>query len=136
MPTVLLADPHIDDRNARASALDKLGWTVTLCSTGAEAVAALKRDIYDFVVLELFLPDIDGFEVLSFVAERAQARSRTWPLWVTRDRWGGQQPFAVDRMAVHLGADGVFAKGLSPHDFAKEVATAHSQRDVAGRGAN
>jgi len=134
VPTLLLADPHVGDRNARASALEICGWTVTLCSTGPEAIAALKRDTYDLVVLELFLPEIDGFEVLSFVSERAVDRPRDWPLWVTRERWGGQEQFAVERMAIHLGADGVFAKGLSPQNFAMEVAAVRSQEETSVRG--
>jgi CheY-like chemotaxis protein len=47
---------------------------VTVVSTGAEALKAVKEQPFDCVVLDLSLPDISGFEVLEHFAEDQSLR--------------------------------------------------------------
>lgn len=117
MPTLLLADPDVGERNARVAELERRAWIVTVCDTGAETRRALEREVFDLVVVELYLPEIDGFEILM----DAPPAARDWPLWVTRERWAHQETFAITRMARHLGADGVLERGMAADAFADAI---------------
>ena len=44
--------------------LEEEGYTVQVAYNGADGLARLKRETYDIVLLDLMLPEIDGFEVL------------------------------------------------------------------------
>jgi two-component system, OmpR family, response regulator len=44
--------------------LEEEGYTVQVAYNGADGLALLKRETYDMVLLDLMLPEIDGFEVL------------------------------------------------------------------------
>jgi two-component system OmpR family response regulator len=58
----------IDDepflRDAVAASLRFLGFEVTTGETGAEALSLTREQAFDLVVLDVMLPDTDGFEVV------------------------------------------------------------------------
>lgn len=63
MPKVLLVDDNKDILSANKGCLAGLGYSIDCAETGAEALACLRRDQYDCVVLDVLLPDSDGFSV-------------------------------------------------------------------------
>ena len=55
-------DPKTRDMLRRT--LQKAGWTVAEAANGSEALEALERAKPALVLLDLLMPDMDGFEVL------------------------------------------------------------------------
>ncbi|MDP1878347.1 MAG: response regulator transcription factor [Actinomycetota bacterium] len=68
MPTVLVVEDERDIRDLLRRYLERADYAVLSSGTGAEALAYLGSDAPDLVLLDLGLPDIDGFEVLAFAA--------------------------------------------------------------------
>jgi len=57
-----------DDRQIRAvlqEALEQIGHDVIPCNNGTEGVEIYKRSQIDLVIMDLLLPDKDGFETLN-----------------------------------------------------------------------
>jgi len=64
---VLIAD---DDRLVRESlgdAFDGFGWDVRTAACGSEAIAVLERSRLDLLVSDIDMPDMTGFQLLSWV---------------------------------------------------------------------
>lgn len=61
--SVLIADAYPDAADSLADILEAAGHRAAVARTGPEAVAAALRDRPDVVVLELWLPGLDGLEV-------------------------------------------------------------------------
>ncbi len=59
-------------RELLAATLRFAGFAVTSVATGAEAVDAASAEPPDLVLLDVMLPDLDGFEVVRRLRERAQ----------------------------------------------------------------
>ena len=79
------------------------GFDATAVQTGGAALAALARESFDVVLLDLDLPDMDGKEVI--------ARGREWcdaPMIVLSDREDEQE--RID--AFDLGADDFVSQGI------------------------
>ena len=65
MPTVLVVDDNADIRNIVRAVLQSanLGLTVLTAQDGIEAMELAARDRPDIVILDVSMPDMDGFEV-------------------------------------------------------------------------
>jgi DNA-binding response OmpR family regulator len=62
-PTLLVVDDDPEINRLVARIFEKRGYRVTAALDGAEALASVKRDRPDLIMLDLNLPKIDGWEV-------------------------------------------------------------------------
>ncbi|MGE5347620.1 MAG: response regulator [Acidithiobacillales bacterium] len=63
-PRVLLVEDNEDNRDLLAHMLGSRGAEVVIARSGAEAVEAASRDTFSFVLLDLQMPEMDGYQVL------------------------------------------------------------------------
>ncbi|MFC8823760.1 response regulator transcription factor [Streptomyces sp. NPDC057137] len=75
--SLLVVDDEPDIRELLSASLRFVGFKVASASTGAEALAAVAEDPPDLMVLDVMLPDMDGFAVVKRLREDFGARSRT-----------------------------------------------------------
>jgi len=61
---VLVVDDNPDDRKLLRRILEDAGYKVQEAPGGAEAISLIHTDLPNLVVLDLMMPDIDGFAVL------------------------------------------------------------------------
>jgi DNA-binding response OmpR family regulator len=69
--TVLLVDDDEVTRYLLGGELAKLGYRVLEAHGGREAISLLERDTPDAVILDIAMPDMNGFEVLSQIRSSA-----------------------------------------------------------------
>ncbi|NRQ38977.1 response regulator transcription factor [Nonomuraea sp. NN258] len=67
---LLVVDDEATVRELLAAALRFAGFRVSSAATGTEAVAAAAAEPPDLVLLDVMLPDLDGFEVVRRLRER------------------------------------------------------------------
>jgi DNA-binding NarL/FixJ family response regulator len=74
-PTVLIVDDNASFRGSARALLDAEGFVVIgEAGTGAAAVQAVERLDPEIVLLDLALPDIDGFEVCARITRAGRSR--------------------------------------------------------------
>jgi DNA-binding response OmpR family regulator len=100
-----------DDARLAAMVSDYLaaaGFAVDRRSTGQDGLAALERTTYDAVILDVMLPDIDGFEICRVIRRRAQT-----PILMLTAR--GEE---TDRIVgLEIGADDYLPKPFNPREL-------------------
>ena len=64
MAKILIIDDEPGIRTTLAGILEDEGHRATLCESGEEGLAAIAREEFDLVILDLWLPGIDGLAVL------------------------------------------------------------------------
>lgn len=70
VPTVLVVDDHPSFRRTARALLESEGFEVVgEAADGASAIEAIRSLRPDVVLLDVYLPDIDGFEVVSELAK-------------------------------------------------------------------
>ncbi len=74
-PTLLLVEDHIPIARQVTEFLENEGWQVDYASRGLQAVELASTHLYDVVVLDLNLPDIDGLEVCARIKQSATANT-------------------------------------------------------------
>jgi len=115
-----------DEKLARLTAkyLESHGMRVTVAKDGREGVACVLRERPDVILLDLMLPEIDGFEV----CQKLRSRIDTPILMITAR---GEEADRV--MGLEGGADDYIAKPFSARELLARIrAHARRARGLAG----
>ena len=64
---ILLADDELEIRRLYREMLEGNGHQVTVTQDGRETLEAIAKTEFDLVILDLYMPEVDGFEVLEEV---------------------------------------------------------------------
>jgi CheY-like chemotaxis protein len=60
--TVLVAEDHLDSRDAMRALLEAFGYRVLLAANGREAIAVALEKKPDLILMDIMMPELDGFE--------------------------------------------------------------------------
>lgn len=107
MAKLLVVDDDADVRGLLRVTLAKLGHEITVAARGEEGLRLAASDSYDLIVLDLMMPDLDGYEVTRRL--RADSKTQNTPILILTAR---AQTADFDA-AVEAGADSYLAK---PYD--------------------
>ena len=77
---VLLAEDNAVNRLVAVRMLEKQGHSVAVACDGRQAVDALARERFDLALLDVQMPELDGFEVAAAVRVREQETGEHLPL--------------------------------------------------------
>jgi DNA-binding response OmpR family regulator len=128
-PTLLIVDDDADIRRILTIRLQQDGCRVVEAATGAEALIAAQKQIFDLIILDLLLPDIDGFSVLG--ALRARTATAMTPIILLSARDSAPEKVR----GLQLGADDYVTKPFSPAELQARVLAA-LRRHEREAGAN
>ncbi|MRS12530.1 MAG: response regulator [Actinobacteria bacterium] len=106
--TVLIVEDSTTLRQMVSMALESRGYRVRGAADGITALHSLSEHLPDAILLDLNLPDIDGFELCKRM--KSEPRSRNIPVLVMT---GLDQP-GFEIMAIEAGADDFIAKPVDP----------------------
>jgi PAS domain S-box-containing protein len=68
--SILLAEDNAVNRLLAVRLLEKRGHTVTVAGNGKEALAALEKQSFDLVLMDVQMPEMDGFEATAAIREK------------------------------------------------------------------
>ena len=103
-------EPAISD--AVIYALESEGFDVFWCNTGASGISLLKDESPDLVLLDIGLPDINGFEVF----QKARSSSQIPIIFLTARKE------EVDKVTgLEMGGDDYIVKPFSPRELTARV---------------
>jgi PAS domain S-box-containing protein len=113
--TILVAEDDADLRDVLTASLTRNGHRVIPARDGAEALAAIERDQIDLLVLDLVMPNIDGFEVLARLKDLRLGA--TIPVVVVT----GTDRSSTELKALRLGANVYLTKPIEATALTEEV---------------
>ncbi len=126
--TILVVDDDPALRDVLGGVLSEDGWRVVTASDGGEALASVERDRPMAMVLDLMIPQVDGFEVLRTLRERPATRDLPVIVVTAKDLT------EEDRKRLARSAEQVILKqALRVDDLPTEIRgllAAHRARDV------
>jgi signal transduction histidine kinase/CheY-like chemotaxis protein len=77
---VLLAEDNLVNQRLAVRMIEKRGHHVTVAGTGKEAVAALEKETFDVVLMDVQMPEMDGFEATAAIRGKEKATGLHQPI--------------------------------------------------------
>lgn len=103
-PTILVVDDEADIRGLLRVLLQRAGYTVAEAATGSDVRAAVAEHKPDLVLLDVMLPDLDGYDVCRLL--KGDPASRHIPILMQTGLRGRTE----ELRAMGAGADGFLSK--------------------------
>ncbi len=108
-PTVLVAEDHADSREALSALLEAFGYRVIVAVNGKDAVQKARRYGPDIILMDLMMPELDGFEATRTL--RRDPVTRDTPI-IALTALGGARKLALDAGVNHFVAKPVDSASL------------------------
>jgi CheY-like chemotaxis protein len=70
--TVLLVEDNLVNQRVASGLLTRRGHDVRAANNGREALAALDQDAFDLVLMDIQMPEMNGYEATAIIREREQ----------------------------------------------------------------
>jgi CheY-like chemotaxis protein len=74
---ILLAEDNVVNQRVALRILEKEGHRVMVANSGIKALQALEQRDFDAVLMDVQMPEMDGFEATAKIRERQRGRLRT-----------------------------------------------------------
>ncbi len=110
---VLLAEDNPVNQLLATRLLEKRGHRVVVAANGREALAALEKESYDLVFMDIQMPDMDGIEATAAIREKENSSGKHQPvIALTAHAMKGDQERCLD-----AGMDGYLSKPIRPQEL-------------------
>jgi PAS domain S-box-containing protein len=77
---ILLAEDSLMNQKLAVTLLEKNGHTVTVANNGREAVTAARAGDFDLVLMDVQMPEMDGFEATAGIRDREKETGKHVPI--------------------------------------------------------
>ena len=111
--TILLAEDHLDSREAMRALLEAHGYRVVEASNGREAVERALEERPDLVLMDIMMPEMDGFEATRVL--RSQESTSGLPIIAVTAMDGAQ------RLSIQAGANDFVAKPIDTRGLLAQI---------------
>ncbi len=123
--TILLVEDEKNIASFISMYLEKEGFSVRMASSGSQGIKAAGESAPELVILDIMLPDMDGFEVC-----RRLRRQSDVPIIMLTAR-----DAPTDKVVgLELGADDYVTKPFEPRELVARVKSVLRRCERAGRG--
>lgn len=107
MSNILIADDNQEFADILSEYTKREGYTVFLASDGGKALELFRENDFDMILLDVFMPVIDGFDVCRYIR-----RTSNVPVIMITSRGDDYDKI----MGLGIGADDYIVKPCSPNE--------------------
>jgi PAS domain S-box-containing protein len=122
---ILLAEDHAINQKMVLMLLHRLGYEADVVTNGIDAIAALQRQDYDVVLMDVNMPEMDGLTATQRIRRKISERSQPRIIAMTASAMMGDRERCFD-----AGMDDYITKPFHLQDFVQALSHCHPQSPV------
>ena len=126
---ILLAEDNAVNQKLALRLLERMGYRADVANNGAEAIASLEDAVYDVVLMDIQMPELDGLEATRRIRRRWPDGTGPRIVAMTANAMDGDREACLD-----AGMDDYISKPISPDALQASLVAAPRRGDVVGRG--
>ena len=84
---ILVAEDNLVNQRVMQRMLERLGYAAQMASNGLEVIDAVELEIFDVVLMDIHMPEIDGLQAARWIHERWPASVRPRIVAMTANAW-------------------------------------------------
>jgi PAS domain S-box-containing protein len=125
---ILLAEDNVVNQKVALRLLGQMGYRADVAANGLEAVAAVERQVYDLVLMDVQMPELDGFEAAREINRRWPGARRPRIVAMTANALQGDR-----ELCVAAGMDDYVSKPIRVEELVAALERSPRRADAGGR---
>ena len=114
---ILLAEDNIINQKVALGVLAKIGYRADVASNGREVLTALEKTPYDLILMDVQMPEMDGFEATAAIRQKESEMGRHIPIIaMTAHAMKGDRELCLEK-----GMDDYVSKPIQPKDLSAAI---------------
>jgi PAS domain S-box-containing protein len=122
---ILLAEDHAINQKMVLMLLHRLGYEADVVMNGIDAIAALQRQDYDVVLMDVNMPEMDGLTATQQIRQRISELSQPRIIAMTASAMTGDRERCFD-----AGMDDYITKPFHLQDFVQALSRCHPRSSI------
>jgi two-component system, sensor histidine kinase and response regulator len=124
---ILLAEDNPVNQRLTERLLQKRGHTVSLANDGQQALAAIAREAFDLVLMDVQMPELNGFEATSAIRAAERGTGRHLPIVaITAHAMAGDR-----ELCLEAGMDAYISKPVRAYELYAAIETLTRRRPAS-----
>ena len=125
---ILLAEDNPVNQKLALRLLERMGYRADVAGDGLEAIAAIEGAVYDVVLMDVQMPELDGLEATRRIRRRWPGQAGPRIVAMTANAMEGDR-----EMCLAAGMDGYISKPIRPETLKDEL-VASARRETVPSG--
>ncbi len=88
---ILLAEDNVVNQKVAVRILERLGFRADVVANGFEVIEAIKRINYDLILMDIFMPEMDGYEATKYILDNYSKDQRPKIIAMTANAMQGDK---------------------------------------------
>lgn len=113
---ILLAEDNVINQKVALRILDRLGYRADVAGNGLEAVEALERQLYDVVLMDMQMPELDGLDATRRIRKQLPKERQPRIIATTANAMSGDR-----ELCLEAGMDDYVSKPLRVDELVRAL---------------
>ena len=114
---ILLAEDNIINQKVALGILGKIGYRADVAGNGKEVLAAIEKTSYDLILMDVQMPEMDGFEATAAIRQKEREMGRHIPIIaMTAHAMKGDRELCLEK-----GMDDYVSKPIQAKDLSAAI---------------
>ena len=113
---ILLVEDNTVNQKLALRLLAQMGYRADVAASGLEALAALDRQLYDLVLMDVQMPEMDGLEATRRIRRRLPQESQPWIVAMTANAMQGDR-----EICLQAGMNDYVSKPIRPDELVRAL---------------